>query len=406
MTMPKRILFVDDEPNVLAGLQRSLHSMRNEWIMKFAASGQEALEAMAREPFDVLVTDMRMPGMGGAQLLDQVREKFPQTVRMVLSGQCDRETILTCVEPTHQYLSKPCEPEQLKTKIAQAFALRDLLENPTLQKVVARLKGIPSLPAVYQQIMEELRSREPSPAKVGKLIAQDMGMTAKTLQLVNSAFFGLRCHVSNPIQAANLLGLDTVRALVLSTHIFSQIESGLLEEIDGSQLWNHSIAVSGFAKAIANAEHARQQVVDDSLTAGLLHDTGKLILACAFSAEYKSILDLATTRNIGICAAEREVLGCSHAEIGGYLLGIWGLPQSIVEAVAWHHRPSDSPVTGFSALLAVHAACVYDVQLRPSRLQARAVMDQGYLARVGLEDHAQLWQKTCEQMSEKGDEHE
>lgn len=401
MIMPKRILFVDDETNVLAALQRSLRSMRNEWIMEFASSGQEALQAMARQPFDVIVTDMRMPGMGGAQLLDQVREKFPQTVRMVLSGQCDRETILTSVGPTHQYLSKPCDPEQLKTKIAQAFALRDLLENPMLQKVVAQLKDIPSLPAVYQRIMEELRSREPSPAKVGKLIAKDMGMTAKTLQLVNSAFFGLRCHVSNPIQAANLLGLDTIRALVLSTHIFSQIESGLLEEIDGSQLWSHSMAVSGFAKAIAAAEHAPQQVVDDSLTAGLLHDIGKLILACAFSAQYKSILNLAASKNIGIWAAEREVLGCSHAEIGGYLLGIWGLPHSIVEAVAWHHRPSESPVMGFSPLLAVHAACVYDVQLRPSRLQARAEMDQAYLARVGLEEHAPLWQKSCEQMSQK-----
>ena len=128
MNAQKRILFVDDEPNVLAGLQRSLYYMRKEWIMEFATSGQEALDAMARHPFDVLVTDMRMPGMGRAELLDQVREKFPQTVRMVLSGQCDRETILTSVGPTHQYLSKPCDAEQLKTKIAQAFALRDLLE--------------------------------------------------------------------------------------------------------------------------------------------------------------------------------------------------------------------------------------------------------------------------------------
>jgi DNA-binding NtrC family response regulator len=205
--MQKRILFVDDEPNVLAGLRRSLYSMREEWLMEFAASGPDALAAMERQVFDVVVTDMRMPGMDGAQLLNEVRERFPQTVRMVLSGQCDREAILNSVGPTHQYLSKPCDAEQLRSKIGQAFALRDLLENPVVQKVVSQLKDIPSLPALYQQILEELRSRDPSPAKVGKLIAKDMGMTAKTLQLVNSAFFGLRCHVSNPVQAANLLGL-------------------------------------------------------------------------------------------------------------------------------------------------------------------------------------------------------
>lgn len=399
--MQKRILFVDDEPNVLAGLRRSLHSMSNEWTMQFASSGQEALEVMATQPFDVLVTDMRMPGMSGAQLLDVVRQRFPQTVRMVLSGQCDRETILTSVGPTHQFLSKPCDPQQLKAKIAQAFALRDLLENPALQKIVAQLKDIPSLPAVYQQIMDELRSREPSPAKVGKLIAQDMGMTAKTLQLVNSAFFGLRCHVSNPVQAANLLGLDTIRALVLSTHIFSQMESGLFEEIDGARLWDHSIAVSGFAKTIAAAEHGSQQVVDDSLTAGLLHDIGKLILACAFNSQYKSTLELAASRNIALWAAEREVLGCTHAEIGGYLLGIWGLPHSIVEAVAWHHRPSDSPATAFCPLLAVHAASVYDAQMHPGHSEARTELDHTFLARVGLEGHAQLWQQTCEQMNSR-----
>jgi len=402
--MQKRILFVDDEPNLLAGLRRSLYSMREEWVMEFAASGPDALAAMERQPFDVVVTDMRMPGMDGAQLLNEVRQRFAQTVRMVLSGQCDRETILNSLGPTHQYLSKPCDAEQLRSKIGQAFALRDLLENPVVQKVVSQLKDIPSLPALYQQILEELRSRDPSPAKVGKLIAKDMGMTAKTLQLVNSAFFGLRCHVSNPVQAANLLGLDTIRGLVLSTHIFSQIENDLLNEVDGHHLWDHSIAVSGFAKAIAAVERARQQVIDDSLTAGLLHDIGKLILASAFSAQYKSILGVAAERKIGIWAAEREVLGCSHAEIGGYLLGIWGLPHSIVEAVAWHHRPSDGPVTGFSPVLAVHAACFYDAQVRPSPLLGPAVMDQAYLARVGLEAHEPLWKQTCEQMNLRTEE--
>ena len=147
-------------------------------------------------------------------------------------------------------------------------------------------------------------------------------------------------------------------------------------------------------------------MVDDALTAGLLHDIGKLVLACAFSSQYKSILSRAAEEKIGMWAAEREVLGCSHAEIGAYLLGLWGLPHSIVEAVAWHHRPSDSPVTGFSALLAVHAACAYEGQLRHSRFQTQVDLDQEYLARVALQDHAELWQKTCEQMSQKEQEHE
>ena len=147
--MNKRILFVDDEPAVLQGLQRSLRGMRQEWEMEFAASGREALETMARSPFDVVITDMRMPEMDGAQLLDQVRKRFPQTVRIVLSGQSDRETILRSIGPTHQYMAKPCDLEDLKQKLTHTFALRELLADPRLKEIVCQLENIPSLPSLY-----------------------------------------------------------------------------------------------------------------------------------------------------------------------------------------------------------------------------------------------------------------
>ena len=112
--MNKRILFVDDEPMILQGIQHSLRGMRAEWEVALANSGAEALETMAQAPFDVVITDMRMPGMDGAQLLDLVKVKFPRTVRIILSGQSDRETILRSVGPSHQYLSKPCDLDELK----------------------------------------------------------------------------------------------------------------------------------------------------------------------------------------------------------------------------------------------------------------------------------------------------
>ena len=115
--MAKRILFVDDESMVLSGLQRSLRLMRSEWEMVFAPGGNEALAAMDLQPFDIIVTDMRMPGMDGAQLLEEVQRRSPQTLRMVLSGQSDRETILRSVNPAHQFISKPCEGEELKSQV-------------------------------------------------------------------------------------------------------------------------------------------------------------------------------------------------------------------------------------------------------------------------------------------------
>lgn len=394
--MAKRILFVDDEPMVLMGLQRSLRSMHREWEMVFVNSGLEALEAIDRQAFDIVVTDMRMPGMDGAELLDKVRVRSPQTLRMVLSGQSDRETILRSVNPTHQYLSKPCDGEELKSRLLRALALRDLLENPELKGVLSKLDSLPSMPAVYVKLMEELRGQEPSVARIGRLIAADMAMTAKVLQLINSAFFGLRCQVSKASHAVELLGLDTVRALVLSIHIFSQFETDLLSKEDVQYLWDHSLKTSSYAKRIAMRECAPQTVVDDSFTAGLLHDTGKLILASALKEQYKQVLEVMKATGQGLHAAEFQVLGCSHAEVAAYLFGIWGLPGTIIETAAWHHTPSESMPAKFSPLAAVHFASAYDEETSPFWLQDRTPLDSGFLRQIGCLEREKLWRKTLE----------
>ena len=190
--MSKHLLLVDDEPLVLRGLQRSLRSMQDEWTMQFAGGGVEALEVMAQRPCDVIVTDMRMPGMNGAQLLNEVRRRSPHTVRVALSGQCDRETVMSAIGSTHQYISKPCDAKMLKDTINHAIALRNQLQTASVTRVVSQLKTIPSLPASYRAMMAELSSEEPRLNNLATLVAADMGMAAKCLQLVNSAFFGLR----------------------------------------------------------------------------------------------------------------------------------------------------------------------------------------------------------------------
>jgi len=391
--MLRRILFVDDEPLVLQGLERSLRSMRKEWEMVFAPGGSEALEVMGRQAFDIVVTDMKMPGVDGAQLLEEVKRRSPLCLRMILSGQADRETVLRCVNPAHQFLSKPCEGEELKARLLRAFAVKDLLENGDLKDVVSRLDSLPSLPLLYLELTEELRSSEPSLPKVSRLISADMAMTAKVLQLVNSAFFGLRSEVSSASRAVELLGFDIVTSLVLSTHIFSQFRTNLLSDADLQYTWEHSMASASYAKRLALHEHAEKRVVDDCFTAALLHDAGKLIIASAFQSQYQTVLEQVRTQRKGLYDAEREILGCSHSAVAAYLFGLWGLPAEIIEAVALHHTPSESSGLGFSPLTAVHLASIYHEQESCYWMQDQTPVDCEYLSRIDCLEREKTWRE-------------
>lgn len=402
--MSKRILFVDDEPMVLSGLQRSLRAMREEWDMAFVNSGEEALQRMEQEPFDIVVTDMRMPVMTGAQLLEEVKRRFPQCFRIILSGQADQETIMRSVDPTHQYLAKPCDTDELKKRLLRAFAVRGLLKNQELQAVVSRLQALPSLPSLYVEMTRELEAGEPSLSRISKLVSEDMAMTAKILQLVNSAFFGLRCRISSPMKAVQMLGLDTLRALVLSTHVFDKFHSNSLGEPEVSYLWKHSLAVAGYAKQIAVSEKADRSVVDDCFTAGLLHDAGKLILASAMEKKYGEVLDAVRRSGKKLIEGEKEILGCTHAEIAGYLLGLWGLPEGVIDGVAWHHDPAGSVQTGFSTVIAAHVAAVVHEEEAAFWMRDGIAIDAECLRKKGCDGRESIWRKVIEERTMAAEE--
>ena len=395
--MKKTILFVDDDPNILDGLRRMLHPMRKEWDMAFAQSGHEALELMAQKPFHVIVSDMRMPRMDGAALLSEVMRRYPQTVRFVLSGQSEGETIFHSVGTTHQFLAKPCDAETLKACVDRAFALRDVLSNESLETFISRITALPSLPKAYTRLTEELRSPDASISTVGKIIETDMAMTAKVLQLTNSAFFGVRRDVSSVTQAVSLLGLDTIKSLVLMVGVFSQASAARLPAgFSLDALWRHSMAVGACSQAISKTEDAGKEVISDACTAGLLHDSGMLVLAVNRPDAYGQILDIVRSKNLSLTKAEQAAFGCTHAQVGAYLLGIWGLPDSIVEAVAFHHYPSQCGARAFGPLAAVHAANALEHEAQGSDGGgATPTLDIEYLRQCGLEARIAVWRETC-----------
>lgn len=393
----KRILFVDDESNVLQGLRRMLHSQRHEWDMAFAGGGQEALELLSHAPFDVVVSDMRMPGMDGVQLLNEVMARYPHMVRIVLSGHSDREASLKSVQPAHQYLAKPCDAAALRNTITRACALRELLGNAVLQRLVSGMTTLPSLPTLYFEVVEAIEAPDGSLKKIGEIIERDMGMTAKILQLVNSAFFGLQRHVSSPAQAVWLLGLETTKALVLSVQIFTHFDQALVRTLALDTLWQHSMAIGSCARSIARAENCEPKVVDEAFMAGLLHDTGKLILAANLPDQYREALTLTQEQGLPEWEAERATLGATHAEVGAYLLGIWGLPDAIVETVAFHHCPTLCPGQAFSPLTAVHVAdALMHEGDAADATEVSTPVDREHLAALDCSDRLDSWRQHCQ----------
>ena len=393
--MTKHVLFVDDEPNILQGLRRMLRPLRHEWEMTFASDGNEALGVLANGPCDVLVSDMRMPGMSGIQLIEQVRQRHPDVVRIVLTGQADRDATVAAVGCAHQYLSKPCDTETLKATVDRALQLRERISNRTIASVVSQVRTLPAVPRLYLDLKNALVSADSTAETVAEIIASDPAMTAKVLQIVNSAFFGRRREIDNAADAVRLLGFDLVHSLTLSAGVFSPNSDRALGPFT-DQLWRHSVMTASFAKLIVRAEKADTATFNAAMTAALIHDVGKLVLAASAPAEYLALLRDAPNQPEPIWELETETFGTSHAEVGGYLLALWAIPDPIAEIVAYHHCPADMPARGLTALAAVHVADGLAHHLsdrgdaeRPTRI------DWDYLRASGLGDRYEGWEQTC-----------
>lgn len=386
--MPKRLLFVDDESLILNGLRRALHAMRGEWEMQFVESAAAALQALNEGPYDAIITDMRMPLMDGAELLELVKLRHPEMIRMVLSGQSSRASVLRSIAPAHQFLSKPCNPQELAGRLTQAFAMRDLLANQALKTVVSRLRSIPSLPNIYDELTAALRLEDPSITQIEKIISKDLGMAAKILQLANSAFIGASGRVSSLLQALSLIGTETVRTMVLSVHIFSHFDGNCEVAEFLPALWEHSVATAALAKQIAVTMRCPKAMLEECVTAGLLHDIGKVVLLAEISRQY---VDIIKAESGELVALELEHLGCTHAQVGAYLMSIWGLPLPLVRAVAFHHCPAEAGETEFSSLTAVHAADALTSADAVSPLHRDAALDLTYIEQLGLNEKAIQW---------------
>lgn len=367
--------------------------MRNEWDMSFVPGGIEALKIMTEKHFDVIVSDMRMPEVDGAQLLTKVKELYPNMVRIILSGHSEKEMILKTVKPAHQYLSKPCDAETLKSAIGRVFFVNDLILRNNLTNIILQIETIPCLPALYLELNNLLKSPETSTQQIGKVISKDLGMTAKILHLVNSAFFGLPCHISDPTHAVSLLGVDTMKALVLIAGIFSQFDVKKVRFMDIQRLFDHCMKTAAMAKEVAAKEKFSKKDIDDIFISGLVHDVGKLILADNLPEKYKEILKEASVQDICLEEAEFKFLGTTHADIGAYLMALWGLPDTIVKNIACHHHPERLSAKELSQLTVLYVVNILEYETRQcsSKEIPSCGFNSVYIDEIGLSEKVDEW---------------
>ena len=392
-----KILFVDSEVQVLRGIERILdvYADERQWEMEFVTSGQAALGEMRQSPCDVLVSEMRIADMQGGQLLEMVSQEFPKTVRIVLSGQADKESVYKTVKPMHQYMSKPCEANTIRETIERACSLSEMLSCRQLSEFIGSITSLPSLPNVYRDVVAELESSNSSLSSVGEIISRDLAMTAKVLQISNSSAFGLSRKIVSASQAATVLGLETIKALVLTFGVFREFDNDKLNGFSMDSAMNHALQVGMCADKICKYEDVNSEMANEAMTAGMLHDIGKLVVAAGNKKQFREIRELVKSDGLSQVAAEKQVLGTSHCGVGAYMLSIWGLPQSLIEAIAFHHEPNAFEASSFTSVTAVAAANVLCHQANSGADAQTTDNLMEHLTQLGMESKLQEWSEAC-----------
>jgi HD-like signal output (HDOD) protein len=370
----KRILFVEDNELLLELYGVLLADERDQWDTSLAPDGETALKLLKQSAFDVVVSDMQMPGMNGIELLTEVRQLHPQCSRIIVSGFSDQAVAADSLNCTHLFIPKPFDVKILKSTLAR----------------IASLRTLPSFRALYLEIIKEIESQTASVQGIASVVAKDPGITAKILQVANSAAIGLPDRVSDPVEAVQQLGMITVCSLVLSAQVYSNFAPGRLNSFSADTLWTHLMKCGDLARTILRRDHAEFADTEDAFTAGMLHDMGKLMLADGLPEEFAKAMALAETEKISLVEAEMETLGATHAGLAAYLLGLWGLPAAIVEAVAFHHSPEKSDLKKCSALTAVHVANALTTD--------EANLDLDYLAEIGVANRLDDWRDTAKEL--------
>jgi HD-like signal output (HDOD) protein len=374
-----RLLFVDDESKVLDGIKRALFALDEEdWEAVFETSAQDGLARLAAESFDVVVSDMRMPKMDGANFLAEVNKLYPHIIRIVLSGQSEEEAALRAAQVAHQFLSKPCKLEVLRDLILHITQMRQRVEREQVRTLVSGLEHLPPIPKVLQQLGALLNEQDPNLKQIVATAQQDLSISAKLMQLGNSSFFCRGGWTSDLSVSVQRLGLRLLRQIVLSETIFGSIKDQEAGPLDLESAQQEATLRMSLVSRFLNSPRAKEI----GTLAAMVCDIGKLVMSSRAPHLYRQVI---AARREGAQEHDAELshFGCTHAEIGAYLLALWSLPPPVAEVVTYHH---DLPTQGTKELKEIAAA----VHLASCLVEKTQPNEEWFLAN-GFRDALKQW---------------
>lgn len=342
------ILFVDDDASLTAGLRRSMRSHRDAVAVEFAAGADQAMKCLAERRIDIVVTDLKMPGIDGVSFLRDVERDFPVVIRIVLSGEGTSPLLIRSLGVAHRVVGKPCEASTLLALCLEAANFRMRIHSEEARRLIAGISQLPSPPQVCKRV-EQAVAREAPLSEIGSIVAEDPALSAKLLQVSNSAFFGSRRKVSSTQLAVSMLGLETTKSILFAAGIRDSMRATdprIEAAIEAT--WTHSNRVAALATAISATLGMSRSDQAECFSAGILHDIGKMLLLKQLANVPNSSSDHDTVREgfDGVVDLERRIFGAEHAQVGAHLLSLWGVPDDIVEVVLTHEDdPTDLPPT-------------------------------------------------------------
>jgi HD-like signal output (HDOD) protein/ActR/RegA family two-component response regulator len=351
-----RLVLVDNEHHIADAHRRALRTVRPEWKVVLASTPEAALDAMTAEPTDVFIAELGKPPTDGVALFETVRERWPGTVRIALSEFAEKNVAVRLERSVHRFLHKPCDTYMLAMLIERGSTLRTIVDDPAVVAAIGGLDAIPRPPVTVQALEKVLADPEAGVIAVAAVVNRDASLTARLLRVVNSSFFGVGRQVTRVDAAVNFMGVSLVRAITLADGATRSFK--VAPEVLDLDEWNtHAVRVAASARDITLSMCPNDRsLADEAFLAGLLHDVGQVVLAGVSPKRWQELERQAASELLPLHDVEAQRGMVSHAIVGAYLLSLWGLPSSVVEAVAFHHTPERLAGHMFDAAIAVHVA--------------------------------------------------